>query len=86
MSAAFGRMVDERATELGLKDYQLQSAIGLLADNKAFTAEQFGRLRKGGYRLVPEAYEFWQHRDDRMHDRLRYRRVDGDWLIERLSP
>jgi pyridoxamine 5'-phosphate oxidase len=40
----------------------------------------------GGYRLVPEAYEFWQHRDDRMHDRLRYRRLNGDWLVERLSP
>ena len=40
----------------------------------------------GGYRLVPEAYEFWQHRDDRMHDRLRYRRANGDWVIERLSP
>ncbi len=40
----------------------------------------------GGYRLVPEAYEFWQHRDDRMHDRLRYRRVNSDWLVERLSP
>jgi pyridoxamine 5'-phosphate oxidase len=40
----------------------------------------------GGYRLVPRAYEFWQHRDDRMHDRLRYRRADGDWVVERLSP
>ncbi len=40
----------------------------------------------GGYRLVPETYEFWQHRADRLHDRLRYRRADGDWLIERLSP
>jgi pyridoxamine 5'-phosphate oxidase len=40
----------------------------------------------GGYRLVPEAYEFWQHRDDRMHDRLRYRRDNGGWMIERLSP
>jgi pyridoxamine 5'-phosphate oxidase len=40
----------------------------------------------GGYRLVPEAYEFWQHRDDRLHDRLRYRRANGDWVIERLSP
>ena len=34
----------------------------------------------------PEAYEFWQHRDDRMHDRLRYRRANGDWVVERLSP
>jgi pyridoxamine 5'-phosphate oxidase len=40
----------------------------------------------GGYRLVPEVYEFWQHRDDRMHDRLRYRRTKGDWIVERLSP
>ncbi len=40
----------------------------------------------GGYRLVPETYEFWQHRDDRMHDRLRYRRSNGDWILERLSP
>jgi pyridoxamine 5'-phosphate oxidase len=40
----------------------------------------------GGYRLVPEAYEFWQHRDDRMHDRLRYRRDNGEWVVERLSP
>jgi len=40
----------------------------------------------GGYRLVPEAYECWEHRDDRMHDRRRYRRSNGDWLVERLSP
>ena len=40
----------------------------------------------GGYRLVPEAYEFWQHRDDRLHDRLRYRRANGEWVVERLSP
>jgi pyridoxamine 5'-phosphate oxidase len=40
----------------------------------------------GGYRLVPETYEFWQHRDDRMHDRLRYRRSGSDWVVERLSP
>jgi pyridoxamine 5'-phosphate oxidase len=40
----------------------------------------------GGYRLVPESYEFWQHREDRLHDRLRYRRDGGDWVIERLSP
>jgi pyridoxamine 5'-phosphate oxidase len=40
----------------------------------------------GGYCLQPGTYEFWQHRDDRMHDRFRYRR-DGDaWVVERLSP
>jgi pyridoxamine 5'-phosphate oxidase len=40
----------------------------------------------GGYRLEPEVWEFWQHRDNRLHDRFRYRRDGGVWLIERLSP
>ncbi len=40
----------------------------------------------GGYRLLPETYEFWQHRGDRLHDRLRYRRDGDSWKIERLSP
>jgi pyridoxamine 5'-phosphate oxidase len=40
----------------------------------------------GGYRLVPHAYEFWQHRDDRLHDRVRYERADSSWRRERLGP
>jgi pyridoxamine 5'-phosphate oxidase len=41
----------------------------------------------GGYRIQPESFEFWQHRADRLHDRLRYsRRDDGRWRIERLAP
>lgn len=40
----------------------------------------------GGYRLVPEAVEFWQGRANRLHDRLRYRRAGGGWVLERLSP
>jgi pyridoxamine 5'-phosphate oxidase len=40
----------------------------------------------GGYRLVPESIEFWHHREDRLHDRLRYRWVAGGWVIERLAP
>ena len=41
----------------------------------------------GGYRLVPEALEFWQGREDRLHDRILYRRVRGGrWRIERLAP
>jgi pyridoxamine 5'-phosphate oxidase len=40
----------------------------------------------GGFRLEPEAYEFWQHRENRLHDRFRYRRDADRWIIERLSP
>jgi pyridoxamine 5'-phosphate oxidase len=40
----------------------------------------------GGYRLVPELWEFWQHRGSRLHDRFRYRRDGDTWLIDRLSP
>jgi pyridoxamine 5'-phosphate oxidase len=41
----------------------------------------------GGYRLEPEAWEFWQHRPNRLHDRFRYERApDGAWTIERLGP
>jgi pyridoxamine 5'-phosphate oxidase len=40
----------------------------------------------GGYRLEPELWEFWQHRESRLHDRFRYRREAGGWAIDRLSP
>ncbi|MBL8389650.1 MAG: pyridoxamine 5'-phosphate oxidase [Hydrogenophaga sp.] len=41
----------------------------------------------GGYRLVPDRWEFWQGRKSRLHDRLRYlRQEDGAWLRERLAP
>jgi pyridoxamine 5'-phosphate oxidase len=49
----------------------------------------------GGWRVRPVVVEFWQGRTDRLHDRLRFRRADGeadgtatdgDWIIERLAP
>lgn len=43
--------------------------------------------RWGGFRVVPETVEFWQGRRDRLHDRLRFRRLgEGEWTLERLSP
>jgi pyridoxamine 5'-phosphate oxidase len=40
----------------------------------------------GGYRLEPDQYEFWQHRENRLHDRFRYRRDRDAWVVERLQP
>jgi pyridoxamine 5'-phosphate oxidase len=64
---------------------ELEVRVAELAERFA-DAEPPRPARWGGYRLVPEAYELWQHRDDRLHDRLRYRRDGERWLIERLSP
>lgn len=41
----------------------------------------------GGFRLLPRSFEFWQHREDRLHDRLLYTRAgEGGWRLERLAP
>ncbi len=40
----------------------------------------------GGYRVVPQVMEFWQGRESRLHDRIRYRLTKGEWKIERLAP
>ena len=41
----------------------------------------------GGYRLVPDYWEFWQGRSSRLHDRITYRLVDdGSWTRQRLAP
>ncbi|MFU8852226.1 pyridoxamine 5'-phosphate oxidase [Micromonospora sp. SL1-18] len=41
----------------------------------------------GGFRVLPDTVEFWQGRASRLHDRLRFRRTDGDtWVTERLAP
>jgi pyridoxamine 5'-phosphate oxidase len=63
---------------------------------QALVAEADGRYRGedvplpghwGGYLIRPQVYELWQHRANRLHDRLRYRRQDpGGWVVERLGP
>lgn len=40
----------------------------------------------GGYRIIPRWYEFWEDRDDRLHDRISYTRKDTIWQVARLAP
>ena len=40
----------------------------------------------GGFRVEPESWEFWEHRDNRLHDRHLYSRADDGWNVERLAP
>jgi pyridoxamine 5'-phosphate oxidase len=70
----------------------------VIADREALQAKvEEARLRFGaevprppawgGFRLTPSSFEFWEHREDRLHDRFRYLRTpNGSWLIERLAP
>ena len=73
-----------------------QSAV---IDSRTSLESLFGRAKEtygdavprppfwGGYRVVPDEFEFWQGRPSRLHDRLRYeRRPDGSWRRDRLAP
>lgn len=75
--SAQSRVIDDRET--------------LLRDYERLAAEYEGREvtlpeHWGGYRLAPDWIEFWQGREHRLHDRLRYVRLEPGWRIERLSP
>lgn len=65
----------------------------LTLDQRLATLEERARTESfprpphwGGFRVVPDAIEFWQGRPNRMHDRILYRRVGPSWTIERLEP
>ena len=40
----------------------------------------------GGYRVIPSSVEFWQGRENRLHDRFLYTESGGNWLVDRLAP
>jgi pyridoxamine 5'-phosphate oxidase len=68
------------------------SSRALLEDEFARLKQKFGEGRIplpsfwGGYRVVPDAFEFWQGRPNRLHDRFSYTLENGDWRIARLAP
>ena len=68
----------------------LESLEELEADAERVFTEHGGEVprpeRWGGYLLEPEAIELWRHRDDRLHDRIRYTRAREGWRAQRLAP
>jgi pyridoxamine 5'-phosphate oxidase len=65
----------------------LEARVEELAERYSDAAELPVPAGWGGYRLAPASFEFWQNREDRLHDRLRYTpSTEGGWRIERLAP
>jgi pyridoxamine 5'-phosphate oxidase len=85
------RPLDSRIGAWASPQSQVIDGRGVLITNAAKYAAQFMLSPPrpphwGGYRLVPDEWQFWQGRRSRLHDRLRYRLNEGNWLRERLAP
>ncbi len=85
------RPLDSRLGAWASPQSQVISSRAVLVTKAAKAAAQHGLKPPrpphwGGYRLVPEAWEFWQGRKSRLHDRLRYRQEGSAWVRERLAP
>ena len=79
-----GAHASEQSTTLESRDQLEQRLARVEAD---FTGVEVTRPEDwGGFLLTPDYFEFWQHRRDRLHDRVVYRPVGGQWRRERLSP
>jgi len=86
------RPLDSRLGAWASPQSQVISGRAVLVAHAAKVAAQHGLSPKrpphwGGFRLLPDQWEFWAGRPSRLHDRLRYRlQADGSWLRERLAP
>ncbi|MES3000619.1 MAG: pyridoxamine 5'-phosphate oxidase [Pseudomonadota bacterium] len=85
------RPLDSRIGAWASPQSQVISSRTVLVTNAAKYGAQFmlnppRPPHWGGYRLVPDQWQFWQGRKSRLHDRLRYSLVEGVWVRERLAP
>jgi len=85
------RPLDSRIGAWASPQSEVISSRAVLLANAAKASARFGLNPPrpdhwGGYRLVPDRWEFWQGRKSRLHDRVRFRLEDGDWRKERLAP
>jgi pyridoxamine 5'-phosphate oxidase len=85
------RPLDSRIGAWASPQSEVISSRGVLVANAAKYGAQFmlnppRPPHWGGYRLVPDQWQFWQGRKSRLHDRLRYTLSGADWVRERLAP
>jgi pyridoxamine 5'-phosphate oxidase len=78
--SAWASAQSERVPDRGTLEAAMEEARRRYGDSPPRPAQW------GGYRVMPQALEFWQGRADRLHDRLLYTRHGGGWTIERLAP
>jgi len=78
------------AAAASLQSTPIDDLGALEAEAERLLTEHGGEVprpqRWGGYLLEPEAIEFWQHRDDRLHNRIRFTRAREGWRAQRLAP
>jgi pyridoxamine 5'-phosphate oxidase len=85
------RPLESRIGAWASKQSSVLASREVLAEKIAKMRERFGDDVPcppfwGGYRVVPDRFEFWQGRPSRLHDRILYTRSNGGWAISRLSP
>jgi pyridoxamine 5'-phosphate oxidase len=80
-----GAWASDQSTVLGSRD-ELDQRYAALAARYPEGEDIPAPPRWGGFRVWPETVEFWQGRDNRLHDRLRYVRSTDGWTVERLCP
>lgn len=72
----------ETITDRDLLEERVKEVTERFAKQESFPRPEYW----GGYRLVPHYIEFWQGRQSRLHDRLVYELIEGDWMVKRLAP
>ena len=84
INSQFGAMVSPQIQEIANRAL-LENALNQLI--KEHGQELVVRPEHwGGYRIIPDTIEFWQGRDNRLHDRIQYYQKDGTWSLRRLAP
>ena len=85
------RPLDSRIGAWASPQSEVIASRGVLLSNAAKASARYGLNPPrpehwGGFRVVPDTWEFWQGRRSRLHDRVRFRLAGGSWLKERLAP